>query len=470
MTGSPENNQHKSAVVKHSYFLDWEDLQRTICLFCDLLPFCPFQKKYDEEVHGGRFNEGFADLDEYGFTLKRRDTSGDITFKPAESSSGGAAGAKAADEISAFGDIKTDHVVEIYEPEGEVSEDKETGEKDVVRKQSDSKDKTSHVQVYDVTAPALRSSTGIGNGARNRSPDRLDESSVKGDDSRSTEEQEMPPDAKDKASDSTTDLQSRLSMDLDELYKDTHLPEKEKPEKKAKKKEKKKEKKTRNDDVDASQPSPFVRSFRPSGAPVSTPTGDGHQAGDHTGSNQPMSNGFLPNESKDATKESGSTPLPYNPDNVTMDMANLDEDLQQITTQIFQSNVPRLSAHKLAILGQFNRSSKYKRGPPVERRIIRNSLRESKELQRKQIAEFSKILHPTQDVLPAWAKRNTEDKTLKFMLIGVIVFLVVAAICVPLVWKMCEFQPQVFFNLLSLYAPRNPRSRETFRDMHCVKS
>ena len=179
----------------------------------------------------------------------------------------------------------------------------------------------------------------------------------------------------------------------------------------------------------------------PSAAPADEPSGDNHVTDQ---SDLPQvhrsSNGFVPRE---RNNNNANAAISFNPNNVNTDIANLDDDLVPITgsqsNQIFQSNVPKLSAHKLAILGSQYRSSKYKRGNPVERRIIRSSLRESKELQRIQREEFNRILHPTHDIVPAWAKPKTEDKTLKYSLIGVLIFLIVAAICVPLMWKLCEY-------------------------------
>ena len=173
---------------------------------------------------------------------------------------------------------------------------------------------------------------------------------------------------------------------------------------KAKRRLKKKDiqhKKKADDVVDMNAESPFVRSFRPSAAvlppseevPVNHMTSENNQS--MTSRNQEIdtsrselaqvhqSNGFVPKERKSSTGSGRVTPngtLNYNPNNINLDIARLDEDLVPITgtpaNQIFQSNVPKLSAHKLAVLGGAYRSSKYKRGNPVERRIIRNSLRE----------------------------------------------------------------------------------------------
>ena len=350
-------------------------------------------------------------------------------------------------DLNVFGDIKTAHVVETYEPELEISEDKETGEKDVKpAKQQEMQD------VYEVNPPPPRN---------------IDEPNHRDDRRDIDQNQDKNEIKEDVASDSKTSMDSKYSMDLDELYKDTHLPEKEYPVKRGKKKAKKKDiqhKKKADDVVDMNAESPFVRSFRPSAA-VLSPSEEvsvNHMASENTQSmtskNQEIdtsrselaqvhqSNGFVPKERKNSTGSGRLTPngtLNYNPNNINLDIARLDDDLVPITgtpaNQIFQSNVPKLSAHKLAVLGGAYRSSKYKRGNPVERRIIRNSLRESKEIQRIEREEFRKIMHPTGDIVPAWAKTRTEDKSLKYMLIGVLIFLALAAICVPLLWKFSKY-------------------------------
>ena len=406
-----------------------------------------FQKEYDQQQFGGNFNEAFNDLDEYGFTLKRRDTSGDITFRSAESTIRPDEDTVASfSDLNVFGDIKTAHVVETYEPELEISEDKETGEKDVKpAKQQEKQD------VYEVNPPPRN------NDQPNHRDDRTD----------TDQNQDRNESKEDVTSDSKTSMDGKYSMDLDELYKDTHLPEKEYPVKTGKKKGKKKDiqhKKKADDVVDMNAESPFVRSFRPSAAvlPPSEEVSLNHMTSENnqsvTSKNQEIdtsrselaqvhqSNGFVPKERKNSTGNGRVTPngtLNYNPNNINLDIARLDEDLVPITgtpaNQIFQSNVPKLSAHKLAVLGGEYRSSKYKRGNPVERRIIRNSLRESKEIQRIEREEFRKIMHPTGDIVPAWAKTRTEDKSLKYMLIGVLIFLALAAICVPLLWKFSKY-------------------------------
>ena len=394
------------------------------------------QKEQDKEQFGGHFNEAFADLDEYGFTLKRRDTSGDITFRTADSKPSEENTLDSFNDLNAFGNITTAHVVETYEINLEISEDKETGEKMKV--------------VYEVNRPMIDEKR-ASKGKDKINEERKDE--IK---------EDLRESKRDVTSDSKTSVDSKYSMDLDELYKEIHLPEKQRPVKKSKKKEKKKENKKKEADVvDINAESPFVRSFRPSSATVApqpeNASGDHmtkkNQSGeaknhvtDRNQSDLPQvhrsSNGFVPRE----RNNNGNVAVLYNPNNVNIDIANLDDDLVPITgspaNQIFQSNVPKLSAHRLAILGGSQyRSSKYKRGNPVERRIIRNSLRESKELQKIQMEEIRRIMHPTQDIVPPWAKNKSEDKTLKYMLIGVLIFLALAAICVPLLWKFCEYFP-----------------------------
>ena len=352
-------------------------------------------------------------------------------------------------DLNVFGDIKTAHVVETYEPEPElepeieISEDKETGEKDVKRAKQQTKQ-----DVYEVN-PAARND---------------DEPDHREDRKDTDKNQDKNESKEDVTSDSKMSVDSKYSMDLDELYKDTHLPEKEYPFKKGKKKAKKKDvqhKKKAEDVVDMNADSPFVRSFRPSTAvlpppeevPVNHMTSENNQS--VTSNNQEtdtsqielaqvhQSNGFVPQERKNSTGSSRFTPNNLNLNNTNIDIERLDDDLVPITgtpaNQIFQSSVPKLSAHKLAVLGEAYRSSKYKRGNPVERRIIRNSLRESKEIQRIEREEFRKIMHPIGDIVPAWAKTRTEDKSLKYMLIAVLIFLALAAICVPLLWKFSKY-------------------------------
>ena len=168
----------------------------------------------------------------------------------------------------------------------------------------------------------------------------------------------------DVTSNSKTSVDSKYSMDLDDLYKDTHLPERERPVKKAKKNAKKKDtkhsKKKADDVVDMNAESPFVRSYRPSSAPSEEPSGDNHVADKNQSwmssnhmtdqSDLPQvhrsSNGFVPRE---RNNNNTNAALSFNPNNVNTDIANLDDDLVPITgspsNQIFQSNVPKLSAH-----------------------------------------------------------------------------------------------------------------------------
>ena len=201
-------------------------------------------------------------------------------------------------DLNVFGDIKTAHVVETYEPELEISEDKETGEKDVKRaKQQEKQD------VYEVNPPPRN------NDQPNHRDDRRD----------TDQNQDRNESKEDVTSDSKTSMDGKYSMDLDELYKDTHLPEKEYPVKTGKKKGKKKDiqhKKKADDVVDMNAESPFVRSFRPSAAvlPPSEEVSLNHMTSENnqsvTSKNQEIdtsrselaqvhqSNGFVPKERK----------------------------------------------------------------------------------------------------------------------------------------------------------------------------
>ena len=406
-----------------------------------------------DAVDGGHLNGGFADLDEYGFTLKRRDTSGDIIFKPAAS--------RPREEdpfnnLNAFGDIKIDHVVEQYDADGEVREDSETGEKDVVTKtagagrqvhtvyevRNNSNDRNrERAQSRDRAGATGGATAAVDKGAKSEG---AGSTSSPGPKTRQTAEvppvgkkpelnsgsspevnPEVPsaggkPEVKpgttpEVTSENNANDASRVSMDLDELYKDTHLPEKPVPPKRTKK-NKKKQNKTREEGVvDMSSESPFVRSFRPAGsvtvtAPsseeslgpidqsqqlaevhsngpvhsnVSIPPGihDNEALSDasevHSNASQVHSNGSVLTGSGTTETPASTTldlgiedaALPYDPRDprdLSLEFARLDDDLDPIAgfpdTQTFESNVPRLSAHRLAILGGPYRSSKYKRG------------------------------------------------------------------------------------------------------------
>lgn len=78
-------------------------------------------------------------------------------------------------------------------------------------------------------------------------------------------------------------------------------------------------------------------------------------------------------------------------------------------------------------------------GPPVERRIVRNSVKESIKIHREMRQEFEKIMHPTRDIVPDWAKPRKADRSLKVMLVGVLVFLAVAAVAIPVLWLYGEW-------------------------------
>ena len=132
--------------------------------------------------------------------------------------------------------------------------------------------------------------------------------------------------------------------------------------------------------------------------------------------------------------------------NFDLDSAALDDDDQvpiagKPKKETYDPNVPKLSAHKLALqYGTPLRNSKYKMRPPVERGILRNSIRQAKDaarIERMDEEDFARWASANQ--LPVWARKTQEDGSMRYMLVAVLIFLFMAAVSVPILWVLSKY-------------------------------
>ena len=159
--------------------------------------------------------------------------------------------------------------------------------------------------------------------------------------------------------------------------------------------------------------------------------------------------GYVPRKGS-LPKEEGVWTTAQNPfvRNYTFDLdsAGLDDDdrvpiTEKPKKETYDPNVPKLSAHRLALqAGAPLRNSKYKLRPPVERGILRNSIRQAKDAARAERLDqedFARWASANQ--LPVWARKNQEDGSMRYMLVAVLIFLFLAAISVPILWVLSKY-------------------------------